>query len=124
MCVSLLDKAFDDKRIAVFFLMIWLVTVLIVFKDLGLLDGSYMTFGPSQNTVFMGVVLNTWYRWGMVAGFTFLNTCVNDFMSDALGPWILNTISDHKTRYIPYNKHVCLMVSPVYYMPNMCLIYA
>ena len=73
-----------------------------------------MTLGPSESTLFMGLTLNTWYRWGLVAGFTFVNTAVNDFMSDALSPWILNTITDHKTRYIPYPKWVCLLVTQVW----------
>jgi hypothetical protein len=32
-------------------------------------------------------------------------------MSDALGPWILNTITDHKTRFIPYSKWICLGIT-------------
>jgi hypothetical protein len=47
----------------------------------------------------------------MVAGFTLVNTLINDFMSDALSPWIMNTITDHKTRYIPYSKGVCLLIT-------------
>ena len=111
MACACLDRLFDDKRVAVVVLMVWLVAVLIVFKDIGLLDTQFMHFGPSANAKFMGVVLDTWYKWGMVAGFTFLNTMVNDFMSDAISPWLLNTLTDHKTRYIPYSKWVCLCIS-------------
>ena len=32
-------------------------------------------------------------------------------MSDALSPWILNTITDHKTKYIPYSKTMCLLIT-------------
>ena len=106
-----LDRLFDDKRIAVCLLMSWLCLVVVVFKDMGLLDSKFMTLGPSPTTVFMGVKLDTWYRWNMVAGFTLVNTLVNDFMSDALSPWIMNTITDHKTRYIPYSKAVCLLIT-------------
>jgi len=113
MC-SLIDKAFDDKRVAVVLLMFWLTLVLILFKDLGLLETGYMSFGPSDTTKFMGVVLDSWYKWSLVALFTFLNTCVNDFMSDAISPWILNTISDHKTKYLPYPPLVCLLISQLW----------
>ena len=85
--------------------------VIVVFKDIGLLDSKFMTFGPSPGTVFMGVTLDTWYKWNIVAGFTLVNTLINDFMSDALSPWILNTITDHKTKYIPYSKAVCLAIT-------------
>lgn len=106
-----LDRVFDDKRLAVGLLMLWMCIVVGVFKDIGLLDSRFMTFGPSPGTVFMGVTLDTWYKWNAVASFTLVNTLVNDFMSDALSPWILNTITDHKTRYIPYSKPVCLTIT-------------
>jgi hypothetical protein len=32
------DRLFDDKRMAVALLMVWLVIVVTVFKDIGLLD--------------------------------------------------------------------------------------
>jgi hypothetical protein len=117
MCVSILqvvDRVFDDKRIAVGVLMLWLIIVMTVFKDIGLLDTSFMRFGPSTTAKFMGVVLETWYKWGMVATFTLLNTAMNDFMSDAISPWIINTITDHKTKYIPYPKVVCLAIAQMW----------
>jgi hypothetical protein len=109
--MRLVDRVFDDKRMAVAVLMVWLTVVMTVFKDIGLLDTSFMQFGPCDTAKFMGVVLDTWYKWGMVASFTMLNTSMNDFMSDAISPWILNTITDHKSRYIPYPKYVCLAIA-------------
>lgn len=109
-----MDKVFDDKRLAVCFLMVWLSIVVIVFKDIGLLDTKFMSLGPSSTTVFMGVVLDSWYKWGLVAAFTFVNTSINDFMSDAISPWILNTITDHKTRYLPYSKFTCICISQLW----------
>lgn len=111
MCLKAVDALFDDKRVITVFLMAWLSIVLVVFKDIGLLETTFMTLGPSESTVFMGVKLNTWYKWGLVAAFTFINTSVNDFVSDALSPWILNTITDHKTRFIPYPKLICLTIT-------------
>lgn len=112
--MRLMDRVFDDKRLAVCVLMGWLIVVMSIFKDIGLLDTSFMTFGPSVTAKFMGVVLDTWYKWGMVAGFTMVNTSVNDFMSDAISPWILNTITDHKSKYIPYPKYICLLISQLW----------
>lgn len=109
-----MDCVFDDKRIAVVFLMVWLVIVVAVFKDIGLLDTKFMSAGPSDKTVFMGMVLDTWYKWGLVAAFTFVNTSINDFMSDAISPWLLNTITDHKTKYLPYSKLTCLAISQLW----------
>jgi hypothetical protein len=109
-----MDMIFDDKRLAVVVLMVWLTIVMTLFKDIGLLDTSFMIFGPSPTAKFMGVVLDTWYKWGMVAGFTLINTSINDFMSDAISPWIINTITDHKSKYIPYPKYVCLLISQLW----------
>jgi hypothetical protein len=115
MCLMrVMDKVFDDKRLAVTVLMLWLIVVMTVFKDIGLLDTSFMSFGPSVTAKFMGVVLDTWYKWGMVATFTLVNTSINDFMSDAISPWILNTITDHKSKFIPYPKYVCLGISQLW----------
>ena len=115
MCLmSLMDRVFDDKRLAVGVLMGWLIVVMTVFKDIGLLDTAFMAFGPSPTAKFMGVVLDTWYKWGMVAGFTLVNTSVNDFMSDAISPWIINTITDHKSKFIPYPKYICLGISQMW----------
>ena len=105
---------FDDKRLAVVVLMVWLAIVMTLFKDIGLLETSFMIFGPSSTAKFMGVVLDTWYKWSMVAGFTLINTSINDFMSDAISPWIINTITDHKSKYIPYPKYVCLLISQLW----------
>ena len=116
MCLRFVDALFDDKRVITVVLICWLSLVLVVFKDIGMLDSNFMTFGPSSFTVFMGIKLDTWYKWGLVAGFTFINTSVNDFMSDALSPWILNTITDHKTKYIPYTKVTCLCITQVWSM--------
>lgn len=115
MCLMrLMDRIFDDKRLAVGVLMVWLAIVITVFKDIGLLDTTFMAFGPSSTAKFMGVVLDTWYKWGMVAFFTLINTSVNDFMSDAISPWIINTITDHKNKFIPYPKYVCLGISQLW----------
>lgn len=109
-----MDMVFDDKRIIVVFLTCWLTLVLVIFEDLGLMNTRFMALGPSESTVFMGVTLNSWYKWGLVAAFTFIYTAVNDFMSDAISPWILNTITDHKTKYIPYPKWMCLGITQVW----------
>ena len=92
----------------------YLTLVLVTMKEIGLLDSKFMNIGPSESTSFMGVTLNTWYKYNLVALFTFVNTSINDFMSDALSPWILNTITDHKSKYIPYSKCVCLAITQLW----------
>jgi len=114
MCLGCLDALFYDKRVITGVLMFYLTLVLVTMKEIGLLDSNFMNVGPSENTSFMGVKLNTWYKWNLVAAFTFINTSVNDFMSDAISPWILNTITDHKTKYLPYSKTTCIVISQMW----------
>jgi hypothetical protein len=41
---------------------------------------------------------------------SFLSTCVNDFFGDSLSPFFVNTIQDHKTKYLPYTKTTCYII--------------
>ena len=114
MCNTLLNRLFDDKRMIVSMLITWLVLVLAGFSHLGLLATDYITWGPSEHTFFMSLTLDTWRKWSMVAVFTVLNTMVNDFSQDSLAPFFLGVVNDHKNRYLPYSKGVCLTIIQVY----------
>lgn len=109
-----LETIFDDKRIAAAILSCWLIIVLSSMWGLGLLHSGYMRLGPNSTTSFMGITLDTWGKYNWVAVFTFFNTCMNDFMSDAISPWLLNCICDFKTRYLPYSKVTCLLISQIW----------
>ena len=110
MAISILDKVFDDKRWAITILMAWLVFVLISFNTIGLFHSDFMRFGPSSTTKIMTLTIETWHDWWMVAMASFLSTCVNDFFGDSLSPFFLNTIQDHKTKYLPYSKTTCYVI--------------
>lgn len=110
MC-GIVDYVFDDKRICTLLLGSWMCIVLVIFYEIGILQTNWMSVGPSDRTVFMGMQINTWYRYSLVSLFTLVSTCVNDFMSDAISPWIINTITDHKNKYIPYSKLTCIAIS-------------
>jgi hypothetical protein len=110
MANSFLDIIFDDKRISISVLIAWLVVVLFAFKSIGLFTTDFMRFGPSATTKIMTLTINSWHEWWMVAIASFLSTCMNDFFSDSLSPFFINTIQDHKTRYLPYSKTTCYVI--------------
>lgn len=110
----ILDLLFDDKRIAITFMMCWLVVVLFGFSTIGLMSSNFMHIGPSENTKLMSLTIDTWHDWIMVASASFLSAIVNDFFSDSLGPWFLNTVQDQKTRYLPYSKSTCFVILQLY----------
>ena len=109
-----LDILFDDKRVAIVFLMVWMVAVILLLQGVGLMHSTFMTFGPSAHSKFMTLSIDTWHKWFLLTSATFANTCVSDFFSDAIVPWLQNTIQDHKTTYLPYSKFVCYVISQLW----------
>lgn len=109
-----LDLIFDDKRLAIGLLMIWMVGVIMSLQSLDLMHSEFMSFGPSPHTKFMTLSIDTWHKWALLACATFTSTCVTDFMADAIAPWIQNTIQDHKSKYLPYRKFTCFMISQLW----------
>ena len=110
--MRLLDWVFDDKRVAAAVLMLWLVGVVGTLQvSMDIFHSDFISFGPSPHMRFMTVTIDTWEQWGLLAVATFCNTCMSDFMSDAIAPWYVNTIQDHKTKYLPYSKFTCYTIT-------------
>lgn len=109
-----LDVAFDDKRVAVVILMTWMWLVILALYFLGLMQSDFMSFGPSHHTKFMTLPIDTWEKWIVLALACFANTCVSIFLNDAIGPWLTNTITDHKAKYLPYSKFTCYLIYQMY----------
>jgi hypothetical protein len=102
--ISGLNTVFDDKRIMVGVIWVWMLVVLGVFTEMGLLRSDFVRFGPSPTTMYVGIVLDTWAKWSAVAVFTAISSFMNDLAGESLEPFFLMVIRDHKTRYIPYSK--------------------
>jgi hypothetical protein len=106
-----LDNAFDDKRVTIACISVWFMICLIGFTSLGIFGSEYMNFGPSDTLTYMGMKIQTISRYMTVVGFVVISTAINDFASDAIGPWIQNTVMDHKTRTIPYSKFTIVFIT-------------
>jgi hypothetical protein len=109
--MSLLATVFDDKRLMCVCLGVWLCMLLGIFSHLGITETQMLSFGPSPHTRFVGVAIDTWYKWGLVAAFSFTNTLINDLSGDSIVPFLTNVVQDHKTLYLPYSKAVCWGIS-------------
>lgn len=107
------NAMFEDKRLTTVIVVMWLCTVLVTFWSMGVMESHFVSFGPSDETFFMGICLNTWSKWSLVAVFTFVSTAINDFVGDALVPFITNAIQDHKTLYLPYSKFTCWAITQI-----------
>lgn len=106
---------FDDKRVLTGCIAVWTLASAVTFYFILVDDNSpFLQFGPNTQTKLMGVSLDTWTKWSCVAVYTFVSTAIAAFASDAIVPWITNTIQDHKTTYIPYSKITCLVILQVF----------
>ena len=88
---------FEDKRSTMILLAVWMIIACIVFNQLGAFHMHFMTFGPSEETIFMGMVINTWNKWYCLAAFSFVNTATNEFLGNALMPWYLDCLAQLHT---------------------------
>ena len=111
---SLIDNAFDDKRVTIALISVWFCICLGGFTWLGIFGSEYMRVGPSPTLTYMGMPIDTMARYITVVGFVMISTAINDFASDAIGPWIQNTVMDHKSRTIPYSKFTIIFISQMW----------
>jgi len=112
---SMCEHMFNDRRIVTFLLALWTLICAVTFYVIMAVDKSpFLSFGPNEHTRLFGVALDSWGKWWCVAIYTFFSTAIAAFASDSLSPFILNTIQDHKTIYIPYSKWTCLFIIQVY----------
>jgi hypothetical protein len=109
--LSLLNTVFDDKRIMIGVVWVWMIVVLCVFTEMGLLRSDFVRFGPSPTTMYVGIVLDTWSKWSAVAIFTAISSFMNDLAGESLEPFFLMVIRDHKTRFIPYSKNTSILLN-------------
>jgi hypothetical protein len=109
--ISGLNTVFDDKRIMVCVIWVWMIIVLAVFTEMGLLKSDFVRFGPSPTCMYVGIVLDTWPKWTAVAVFTAISSFMNDLAGESLEPFFLMVIRDHKTRYIPYSKGTSVLLN-------------
>lgn len=106
---------FNDRRVVVAGLGVWTLVCVSVFLHIMVADGSaFLAIGPNNTTKLFNVPLDTWPKWWCVAVYTFVSTCIAAFASDSVAPFIVNTVQDHKTRYIPYTKTTCLVIIQVW----------
>ena len=106
---------FNDRRVVVGLLGVWTIVCCVVFLHIMFIDESaFLAIGPNTRTRLFNVPLDTWPKWWCVSVYTFVSTCIAAFASDSVAPFIVNTVQDHKTRYIPYSKTMCLLIIQVW----------
>jgi large-conductance mechanosensitive channel len=112
--MNYLERVFEDKRLAIAIILGWSIVLISVMLSLNILHSEFMTIGPSNHTRIMTIKINTWHKYAMVSTAAVTNCAVHDFIADAIHPWILNTIQDHKTVYLPYSKTTCYLIYQIW----------
>ena len=106
-----LNKVFDDQRLMVAAIWVWLCVVMIIFSLMGLFKSEFVRFGPSPTTKYVGITLDTWEKWSAVAIFSAVSSFMNDMANESLEPFFLCVIRDVKGRYIPFSKFTCILLT-------------
>ena len=109
------STVFNDKRLTALVLAVWLVSLIVIFSTLGVLESNFFRFGPSKSLHFMSIAIDTMEEWVLLAMYCFVDTLVKTFGHDSIVPWLIHTLSDPKCRTLPYKRSVCLVVMEVYY---------
>ena len=106
---------FNDQRVVAAGLAVWTLLCVAVFLQIMIANGSaFLAMGPNSKTRLFNVPLDTWPKWWCVAVYTFVSTCIAAFASDSVATFIINTMQDHKTRYILFAKTTCLVIIQVW----------
>lgn len=109
-----LAKVFEDKRLAICVVVVWSVILISVMLYINLLQSDFVTIGPSSHTKIMTMNIDTWHKYLLLSSAAIINCAIHDFVADSIHPWILNTIQDHKTIYLPYNKSTCYVIYQIW----------
>ena len=106
---------FNDKRLTSLILVVWSIVMFSIFFSLGVFQSNFFRFGPSNSLKFMTIVIDTTEEWALLAVYCCLDTLVKSFGHDAMVPWLNHTLSDPKSKTLPYSRGMCLLDMETYF---------
>ena len=109
-----LNTLFDDKRLTIAAVYVWFTVLVMMFWQLGIFQSDFMSFGPNDHLTYMGVNVDNWGEYALIASYIGISTLVNDLAGDSIGPFLSNNIADFKTRVLPYQPRTCLIISQMW----------
>lgn len=109
------NTVFRDHNKSVFIIYIWSFILLFLFSFLGIKDSQFITIGPSDKTIFLNIIIDTWGKWILLSIFMFFNTLFKVFIDETVYPFICNTIQDSKCKVINYSRSSCMNICLTYY---------
>lgn len=115
-CVGhFVNRLFDDRRLMIAFVMVWLLVCLVGFGYMGIFTSDFMRFGPQETSfTFLTISINSWERYIFLCTFVIISTAVNDLAGDSLSAFFTNNVLDHKERTLMYEKRTILCISQLW----------
>jgi hypothetical protein len=103
------------KHISYLFI-IWIVTIITILtllitheKDKSKL--KFYTFGPSDELIIMGIVINTQFKYYLIVLFTFINSSIRAISHNYINPWIINNIQNDIVDKNKLSKQIVYQIS-------------
>ena len=110
----MISGIFNDQRKMTVCMFMWCAIVMYAYSQSVQKNNTFLQWGPSDTMEIVGMKVNTWHKWWLLMSFTFLNTCINEFIGNCIDPWIINVLQDSKNEVIPYSKGTCIAISQAY----------
>jgi hypothetical protein len=117
----MLARLFEEKRLVACLFVLWGIFVLMTFAYTGVLNSTFVRFGPSSQLKFLDYKIDTWSKWFCVVAFSSADSAIWQFAFEAIHPWEINTILDPKCKTLPYSKTTCLLILESYYLHGVVL---
>lgn len=61
---------------------------------------TFFQWGPNDDAVFAGIIVNTWAKYIGIVVFAVISQCCESYVNSNLVPWVTNVVQDHKTEVI------------------------
>ena len=75
------------------FLLIWLLTVAGSLLYLNT-DTAYINYGPNDNLRFVGIQINTYQKYSLLALYTIINSVLRTLSIELIHPWLVNCLQN------------------------------
>ena len=95
-----------DARFATGTMFVWIGAVLSAFVAIGgTSDNAYIRWsvGPSASLKFIGLAIDTWTAWGCLCAAVAVDTVINVWAGEMIGPWLTFNIYDKARPTMEYN---------------------
>lgn len=104
-----------SAKIASNIVFLWMIITFILLLSLGFTSSEFVNFGPSDKLSFLGIKINTWWKWLGVCIYTFVNQIVTTYGLETISPWMINIVQNREHKTISTGKPQTLFYINIWY---------